>query len=130
MTIAAEVDGDFTPVGICYRYSIDDGDTLYAIFSDTDLPRPRGNEGYNVFSPGVAWLCEPNTGATSIEVETTPRPDFDKATSSHWYDHGIHGTVDTTTGYLEDAPLCAMRFTADGGGAVIHFISPLPILVE
>ena len=52
MTIAAEVDGDFTPVGICYRYSIDDGDTLYAIFSDTDLPRPRGNEGYNVFSPG------------------------------------------------------------------------------
>ena len=130
MTVTAEVDGDFTPVGICYRYSIDDGDTLYAIFSDSGLQRPRADEGFNVFTAGISWVCEPNTASTTVSVEGTVRPDFDKATASHWFNHGVHASITTETGYLEDAPLCAMRFEASGGGAVMHFISPLPIVVE
>ena len=103
------------------RWRLAAGDRLYLNF--TQQPRNTGAlakffVGQTIFNPGVEWWATPEGGR--VTPETAFRPDYSKNDASHWAAHGAHPDIEERTGYREDAPLSALRFTAVGGPAIVE----------
>ena len=93
------------------RYSVGSGDALAIRFEEPTLT------GWNLVRT-IAWMVSPATGA-SVAVHFSFGPNL------VYVEHGAHDEIDERTGYVEDTPISALRFTATGGSATIEIRSSL-----
>ena len=103
-----------------YRWTLEAGDTLIVNFNDHTAAR-RLSEILSYFYIGVAWRVKPASGAT---VAVSVHFDGDYKANADWDAHGKHDSITETTGFVEDAPLGALRFVASSAGATISMRSP------
>lgn len=114
------------------RWALADGDVLHVDFSSVHAAHGSAINHFtsqSYFVPGVPWLATPGAGCT-LRVAFAFRPDAERSQAGHWLNHGVHPEITEATGYREDADLSRLRFTADGGPAIVEIRSQIPLRIS